>query len=118
MRMLQIHSDGFSYEAKRKAMKNAEEIEEKVYHTDDSCLVNFIASEKTDESNVQASIDQTTEMIASAADEVKERNIIVYPWVHLTETPSGPATGLKLLKGVAKSLSERGTCSLRMVQGF
>ena len=108
MRMLQIHSDGFSYEAKRKAMKNAEDIEDKVYRTEDSCLVNFIASEKTDESNVQASIEQTIEMIASAADEVKEKNIIVYPWVHLTETPSGPSTGLKLLKGVAKGLSGQG----------
>jgi threonyl-tRNA synthetase len=118
VRMLQIHSDGFSYEAKRKAMKNAEVIEEKVYHTDDSCLVNFIASEKTDESNVQASIEQTTEMIASAADEVKEKNIIVYPWVHLTETPSGPSTGLKLLKGVAKGLSDRGYNVVRVPFGW
>ncbi|TFF91866.1 threonine--tRNA ligase [Candidatus Thorarchaeota archaeon] len=108
MRMLQIHSDGFSYEARRKAMKNAEDLDNKVYQTDDSCLVNFIASEKTDEADVNASIEQTTEMIASAADEVNEKNIVVYPWVHLTETPSGPNTGLKLLNGIAKGLSERG----------
>ncbi len=118
MRMLQIHSDGFSYEVKRKAMKNAEEIDEKIYHTDDSCLVNFIASEKTDEANVQASIEQTTAMIASAAEEVKEKNIVVYPWVHLTETPSGPSTGLKLLKGVAKALSDSGYNVVRVPFGY
>lgn len=108
MRMLQIHSDGFSYEARRKAMRNAEDIEDKAYQTKDSCLVNFIASEKTDEADVQSSIEQTVEMIATAADEVKEKNIIVYPWVHLTETPSGASTGLKLLRGVAEGLSDRG----------
>ena len=51
--MLQIHSDGFSYEAKRKALKTVKDLEEKIYKTEDSCLVNFIAAEKSDESNVK-----------------------------------------------------------------
>ena len=108
MRMLQIHSDGFSYEAKRKALKNAQDLEEKVYSTKDSCLVNFIAAEKSDESNVTGAAQKTAEMIATAAEEVKETNIIVYPWVHLSETPSKPSTAMKLLKTVAKDLEKRG----------
>jgi len=108
MRMLQIHSDGFSYEAKRKALKNAEDLEEKVYKTDDSCLVNFIAAETTDESNVISAAKQTADMIAAAAEEVKETNIVVYPWVHLSETPSKPSTAMKLLKTVSKDLEKRG----------
>jgi len=108
MRMLQIHSDGFSYEAKRKALKNAEDLEEKVYKTEDSCLVNFIAAEKSDESNVKGSAKETADMIAAAAEEVKETNIVVYPWVHLTETPSKPSTAMKLLKTVSKDLEKRG----------
>ena len=108
MRMLQIHSDGFSYEAKRKALKNAEDLEEKVYKTEDSCLVNFIASEKSDESNVKGAAKKTADMIAAAAEEVKETNIVVYPWVHLTETPSNPRTALKLLETVSNDLTNRG----------
>ncbi len=108
MRMLQIHSDGFSYEAKRKALKNAEDLKEKVYKTNDSCLVNFIAAEKSDESNVKGAAKKTADMIAAAAEEVKETNIVVYPWVHLTETPSKPSTAMKLLKTVSKDLEKRG----------
>ena len=118
MRMLQIHSDGFSYEAKRKAIKNAEEIEDAVYKTDDSILVNFIAAEKTDEKNLSGAIEKTAAMIATAADEVKERNVAVYPWVHLSETPSGPSTALKLLKGVDKALTEKGFNVVRVPFGW
>ncbi len=118
MRMLQIHSDGFSYEAKRKAIKNAEEVKEKVYKTEDSCLVNFIAAEVTDAHNIQAAAKGTADMIASAADEIKERNIIVYPWVHLTEIPSKPSVGLKLLKIVERDLKERGYNVVRVPFGW
>ncbi len=116
--MLQIHSDGFSYEAKRKAIKNAEEVKEKVYKTEDSCLVNFIAAEVTDSHNIQAAAKGTADMIASAADEIKERNIIVYPWVHLTEIPSKPSVGLKLLKIVERDLKERGYNVVRVPFGW
>ncbi len=116
--MLQIHSDGFSYEAKRKALKNAEDVKEKVYKTDDSCLVNFIAAETTDAHNIQAAAKATADMIASAADEVKEEKIIVYPWVHLTENPSKPSVGLKLLKAVEKDLKERGYDVVRVPFGW
>lgn len=118
MRMLQIHSDGFSYEAKRKALKNAEAVKEKIYTTEDSCLVNFIAAETTDAHNITAAAKATADMIASAADEVKEKKIIVYPWVHLTENPSKPSVGLKLLKTVEKELKERGYDVVRVPFGW
>ncbi|MFX1483981.1 MAG: threonine--tRNA ligase [Promethearchaeota archaeon] len=116
--MLQIHSDGFGYEAKRKALKNAEAIKEKSYKTEDSCLVNFIAAETTDTKDVARAAKATADMIASAADEVKEKNIIVYPWVHLTETPSKPSDALKLLKSIAKDLEERGYNVVRVPFGW
>ncbi len=116
--MLQIHSDGFAYEAKRKALKNAEAVKDKFYKTEDSCLVNFIAAETTDAKDVAAAAKATADMIASAADEVKEKNIVVYPWVHLTETPSKPSVALKLLKSVAKDLKERGFNVTRVPFGW
>ena len=118
MRMLQIHSDGFSYEAKKKALKNAEAVKEKLYKTENSCLVNFIAAETTDAKDVAAAAKATADMIASAAEEVKERNIIVYPWVHLSETPSKPSVALKLLKAVSKDLKEKGFDVVRVPFGW
>ncbi|MHA1907105.1 MAG: threonine--tRNA ligase [Candidatus Thorarchaeota archaeon] len=118
MRMLQIHSDGFSFEAKRKALKNAEKVDSKSYSTDDSCLVNFIAAETSDTKNLVKAAKMTAEMIASAAEEVKEKKIIVYPWVHLSESPSKPSDALKLLKNVEKELKEQGFDVLRIPFGW
>ncbi|TFG12791.1 threonine--tRNA ligase [Candidatus Thorarchaeota archaeon] len=118
MRMLQIHSDGFSYEAKRKALKSAEAIEEKSYKTDDSCLVNFIAAETSDQRDVNLAASATADMIADAAEEVQEDRIIIYPWVHLTEKPSPPSTALKLLKKVEANLKEQGYDVLRVPFGW
>jgi len=116
--MLQIHSDGFAYEAKRKALKNAEAVKEKFYKTEDSCLVNFIAAETTDAKDVATAAKATADMIASAAEEVKEKNIVVYPWVHLTEDPSKPSVALKLLKSVEKDLKEKGFKVVRVPFGW
>ncbi len=116
--MLQIHSDGFAYEAKKKALKNAEAVKEKFYKTEDSCLVNFIASETTDAKNVAAASKATADMIASSAEEVKEKNIVIYPWVHLTENPSKPGVALKLLKSVTKELKQRGFNVVRVPFGW
>jgi threonyl-tRNA synthetase len=116
--MLQIHSDGFAYEAKRKALKNAEAVKEKVYKTEDSCLINFIAAETTDAKDVARAAKETADMIANAAEEVKEHNIVVYPWVHLSEIPSKPSVALKLLKAVAKDLKERGFSVVRVPFGW
>jgi threonyl-tRNA synthetase len=118
MRMLQIHSDGFSYEARRKALKNAEEVKEKIYQTDDSCLVNFIAAEKSDEGNVSAAAKRTADMIAESADDVKETNVVVYPWVHLSETPAKPSAAQQLLKAVASDLEGRGYHVVRVPFGW
>jgi threonyl-tRNA synthetase len=118
MRMLQIHSDGFSFEAKRKALKNAEKVDSKSYSTDDSCLVNFIAAETSDTKNLTKAAKLTSDMIATAAEEVKEKKIIVYPWVHLSESPSKPSDALKLLKNVEKDLKERGYDVLRIPFGW
>ncbi|MHA2379300.1 MAG: threonine--tRNA ligase [Candidatus Thorarchaeota archaeon] len=118
MRMLQIHSDGFSYEAKRKAIKNAEKVESKSYSTEDSCLVNFIAAEVSDQKDLRTASQMTADMIAQSAEEVKEKNIVVYPWVHLSETPSPPGTALKLLKNVASDLEGRGFNVVRVPFGW
>ncbi len=118
MRMLQIHSDGFSFEAKKKALKNAEKVDSKSYSTDDSCLVNFIAAETSDTKNLTKAAKMTADMIAQAAEEVKEKKIIVYPWVHLSESPSKPSDALKLLKNVEKELKGRGFDVLRIPFGW
>jgi threonyl-tRNA synthetase len=116
--MLQIHSDGFSYELKRKALKSVEEEEMKSYSTEDSCLVSFIAAETSDTRDLKTASEQTAELIAQAAEEVKEKNLVVYPWVHLTEKPAPPNSALKLLNSVAQNLEEKGYDVIRVPFGW
>lgn len=118
MRMLQIHSDGFSYEAKRKAIKTAEETEAKSFSSDESFLVNFIAAETSDQTDVGRAAQITADMIAEAAEEVKEKNVVVYPWVHLSEKPAPPSVALKLLKNVERILREKDLNVIRAPFGW
>ena len=118
MRMLQIHSDGFAYELKKKAIKSAEKVDSKTYSTEDSILINFIAAETSDTKDLAKAAAATVEMIATAAEEVKETNIAVYPWVHLTETPAPPSKALNMLKYVEKGLKEKGLNIIRVPFGW
>jgi threonyl-tRNA synthetase len=118
MRMLQIHSDGFSFEAKRKALKSAEAVKDKTYVSEESWLVNFIAAETSDQTDLKTAAKKTADMIAEAAEEVKEKRIVIYPWVHLTEKPAPPSTAQKLLKYIANDLMERGYEVLRVPFGW
>ncbi len=118
MRMLQIHSDGFSFEAKRKALKSAETVKDRTYVSEESWLVNFIAAETSDQTDLKTAAKKTAEMIADAAEEVKEKRIVIYPWVHLTEKPAPPSVAQKLLKNIAKDLTERGYEVLRVPFGW
>lgn len=104
MRLLAVHSEGFDYTLKRKAMKKAEEVSEKQFHTDESILVAFIAIEKEDEEFIDAIIDQAVVNIKNMAEEIKETNIMVYPWVHLTENPGSPHIGLYALGKIDSGL--------------
>jgi len=118
MRMLQIHSDGFSYQTKSKALNDAEETDSKSYALEESCLVNFIAAETSDQTDIEKAAKLTAKMIVESAEEVKEKRIIVYPWVHLTEKPAPPSTALKFLKKIENALEEQGYDVVRVPFGW
>lgn len=103
MKILLLHSDFIEWEPKKKAVKSAEEIEKKVSSVDE-VLVVFSAVEKSDEGKEKTIICKTSDEIEKVAREVKASNIVVYPYVHLSTTPSSPDTALKVLKGVEKDL--------------
>ncbi|MCK5023060.1 MAG: threonine--tRNA ligase, partial [Candidatus Aenigmarchaeota archaeon] len=103
MKILLLHSDFIEWEPKKKALKSAEEIEKKVSNVKDVLAV-FSAVEKSDEGHEKTIIEKTTKEILEVVKEVKAKNIVIYPYVHLSKTPSSPATGLKVLKGIETEL--------------
>ncbi len=103
MKILLLHSDFIEWEPRKKAIKQAEEVEKKVSNVKD-VLVVFSTVEKTDEGKERIIIKKTSKEIANVMKEVKAKNIVVYPYVHLSTNPSSPSTALHVLKGIESRL--------------
>jgi threonyl-tRNA synthetase len=116
--LLSIHSNGFSYEVKQKATKDAEEIEHEQYETSERVLVIFISVEKSDEKNAEMAIEQASEKIQELAEELGESNIVIYPYAHLSSQLSSPAAAKQILKGLSELLSEKGYNVVRSPFGW
>ena len=107
MRILTIHADFVEFEPLQKAIKRAEEIAEgKGKRRVEECLVVFSAVEKSDEENAGVIAELTAGEIAKVAESVKCKRIVLYPWVHLSSTPSKPDVALEVLKSCEKILKK------------
>ncbi len=98
MKILTIHADYVEWEAKKKALKSAEEGIKEGKQRVEECLVVFTAVEKRDEENPSAVTQRYITEIKEVADQVKAKNIVLYPYAHLSSELSSPAVAEKLLK--------------------
>ncbi|MBR9689967.1 MAG: threonine--tRNA ligase, partial [Candidatus Altiarchaeota archaeon] len=105
MRIITLHSDFIEFEPKTKAIKAAEEIKKEKKRIED-CLVVFSAAEKCDEGNVDEVAQKTVDEITKVLNQVKAKRVVLYPWVHLTTSPSSPDEALKLMKKIESLLGE------------
>lgn len=100
MKILLTHCDYIEYEAKKKAIESAEPIEEEKQRVED-CLVAFCSAEEGDDDTV---VQKTAKEISSIAEQVHTKTIVVYPFVHLTQTPAKPAAALEIVKKIESLL--------------
>ncbi len=103
MKILTLHSDFIEFEAKKKAIKEPEPLKNKKEKINE-CLVVFISVEKRDEANPENAAKNLVKNIKDIASQVKAEKIVLYPYVHLTNTPSSPKTALKVLDEAEKGL--------------
>lgn len=106
MKILLIHSDFIEWEPKRKAISGAEEIAKGKTRVEEA-LVSFSAVEKRDEGNTDAIAEKTADEILKVYKEVKAENVVVYPFVHLSQQPSSPSAALAVLSGIEKILKAK-----------
>ena len=105
MQLLLIHSDFIEFEAKRPT-KMAEEIDDLTKKGRlEEALCAFIAVEKFDEDDPDAVVVESAKQISDVAGQVHADRIMIYPYAHLSAQLSTPATAVKILKGLAESLS-------------
>lgn len=105
MRILLIHSDYMKFEAKKKAIRDAEEFKEKGQEAE-NVLVAFIAVEKIDEENPDSVIKQLVKEIKGTVKRVGAESIAIYPYAHLSSSLSGVNVARKILDDAYKNLKK------------
>jgi hypothetical protein len=70
-------------------------------------LVVFSAVEKGDE-NVEEVCEKLIKEIVGVSDQLKCKNILLHPWVHLTSNPSSPKVAQEVLLKTQSKLNEKG----------
>ncbi|PIN69714.1 threonine--tRNA ligase, partial [Candidatus Woesearchaeota archaeon CG11_big_fil_rev_8_21_14_0_20_43_8] len=106
MKILALHCDYVKFEAKKKAVNDAEELENPKDEVKE-CLVVFSAVEKNDENNPENVSARCVAEIRSIMEQVNADKVVLYPYVHLSQTPSSPAIALKVLKDVETQLKDK-----------
>lgn len=96
MKLLLIHSDYIEYEVKNKAIKTPEEIKKKTDRFDEALTV-FTAVETVDEKNSEQAIADGAVEISKAADQLKVKNIMIYPYAHLSSDLASPKQAQQIL---------------------
>ncbi|MFX0125025.1 MAG: threonine--tRNA ligase [Candidatus Hodarchaeota archaeon] len=111
MQLLLIHSDSFSWKINEKAVNDPEPLTDQIlgeYTTSESVMIVFIGIESSDTKNTAFLIKKAVLELQQALLDVKETNIILYPWVHLVKTtPAKPTDALSILRELDIQLREK-----------
>ena len=106
MKLLLIHSDYIEYEVKNKAIKKPEEIKKKTDRFDEALTV-FTAIEKTDSESSDQAIKNAIIEITKTADQLKVKNIMLYPYAHLSSDLASPKQAQNMLVELEYELKQK-----------
>jgi len=110
MKELILHCDYVKYNVERKT-KLAEAIDDsqKSKHLENVLFVRM-AIEKEDESGIAAVAEKTVEDLKSISEQVKTKNVLLYPYAHLLygSEPAGAENAIELIKLVEDKLRALG----------
>ena len=106
MKILLLHCDWVGWEPTKKAIKSAEDIADKKAVKVEDCLVVLTAVEKTDEKDPEKSVLEYIKNIKEVVEMVKAKNIVVYPYAHLSSNLSSVEIAQRVLGSAEKELSK------------
>ncbi len=105
MKILAIHADYLKFKPMKKALKNAEEVEDKETEVKE-CLVVMTSVEKKDENHAKEVSERLVAEAEDIAKQVKAQTIVIYPYAHLSSELGNPTIAVKILDD-AKTLLEK-----------
>jgi threonyl-tRNA synthetase len=106
MKLLLIHSDYIEYEVKDKAIKNPEETKVKSDKLEEA-LTAFTAVEKVDEKSPQQAVKDAVAEIEKTAQQLKAKNIMLYPYAHLSSDLASPKKAQEILIEIEYELKNK-----------
>jgi len=106
MKLLLIHSDFIEYEVKEKAIKNPEETDEKSGRLEEA-LTSFTAVEKIDEKSPKKAVLEAVSEIEKTATQLKVKNIMLYPYAHLSANLASPKKAQEILIEIEYELKNK-----------
>ena len=108
MKTLNLHVDYIEFQSLKKALKSMSDLNEKdkAPKKVKEALVFFIAVEKTD-SNVEEVVKKLVENTKDIVKQVKAKNIVLYPYAHLSSNLSSPELAIKILEEAQKVLEKQ-----------
>ncbi|MEK6898773.1 MAG: threonine--tRNA ligase [Nanoarchaeota archaeon] len=106
MRTLSLHCDYIKFKAEKKAVKDAPELNDKEKKEQEvkECLVVLTSVEKGDS---QEELKQLLSSIEKHASEVKAKNIVLYPYAHLSSNLAPPKIALEMLEQAEHELKKK-----------
>lgn len=115
MKIITLHCDYIKFKPIKKAIKEPEEIKEKGEVHVKEPLVVLTAVEKGDNDKT---ISQLIDAIKKTAGEVKAKNIVLYPYAHLSSNLANPDTALEYLVEAYQVLKKEGYNVTRAPFGY
>lgn len=119
MKLLFIHADFIEFEAKKKAIKSAEELEESEKHRKmEEALVIFTAVEKEDETNKAGVVKRYMEELKDVSEKVNTSNIVIYPYAHLSSSLASPSVAQQIVQELEVIAKDEGYNVIRAPFGW
>ena len=108
LRLLMLHCDYFRYKVVERT-RISEEVDEEEMNgkIDESVLVAFICAERSDELNTLKIAKKSVEAIIDIAKQVKEKNIALHSFAHLSDDLSSPYVAKRIIDDIKLQLHSR-----------
>jgi len=119
MKTLNLHVDYIQFQALKKALKNVSELKEneKKLKRVEEALVVLIAVEKRD-NDIKKIVSKLVEDVLNIAKQVNVKNVVLYPYAHLSNNLSSPDLAMKVLEESEKELSKKNLNVTRAPFGY
>jgi threonyl-tRNA synthetase len=109
VRLLLVHADRFEYEAREKAVKEPEPLDES--HKKgalENGLVVFSTVEKNDEQEPEQIATNAASSIEEVLGWLKTKRVMVYPYAHLSTSLASREPAISILKALEEKLAQKG----------